>query len=463
MPNLGQAPAITLVPMKLTWYLAAAMVITTAQASPHPAHGQQQPLGSSSSPSQESITHANERASLENAISNDPLLSLHRDLVEIESISGNEHDVGIFLAEYLEARNFTVVKQEVPPVNKKESESDDSKSPKTRYNIYAYPSSLSKTPSVLVTSHIDTVPPFIPYSVHRPQTHFASETSQLIPDDVVVTGRGTVDAKGSVAAQIFAVLDTLAKNPDAGLGLLFVVGEEIGGDGMKVFSDSELNSNSAYHTVIFGEPTESALVSGHKGMLGFEVLAHGTAAHSGYPWLGKSAVSGILPALMRVDKLGEIPVSDGGLPSSSKYGRTTLNIGVVRAGVATNVVPASARADVSVRLAAGTPDEAREIIRAAVADATRDVDADVEVDFTAHRESYSPQDLDTDVPGFDVIPVNYGTDVPNLQVRSGVKRYLYGPGSILVAHGDNEGLAVRELKRAVDGYKKLIQAALAKE
>lgn len=447
--------------MKLTWYLAAATAITVTQASPHPAQGQQQPLGSSSAQSQGSIAHTDGLSGLENAIRSDPLLSLHRDLVEIESISGNEHNVGIFLAGYLEARNFTVVKQEVPPVNKKGVASDDTKTPKTRYNIYAYPSSQSEAPSVLVTSHIDTVPPFIPYSIHQPQTQQSG--TQLNVDDLVLAGRGTVDAKGSVAAQVLAVLDILEKNPDAKLGLLFVVGEEIGGDGMKVFSDSELNSNSSYHTVIFGEPTEASLVSGHKGMLGFEVLAHGKAAHSGYPWLGKSAVSGILPALNRVDKLGQIPASEGGLPSSPKYGETTLNIGVIRAGVATNVVPASARADVSVRLAAGTPDEAREIIRRAVADATRDVDADVEVDFTTHRESYSPQDLDTDVPGFDVIPVNYGTDVPNLQVRSGVKRYLYGPGSIFVAHGDNEGLAVRELKGAVDGYKKLIQAALEKE
>lgn len=447
--------------MKLTWCLAAAAAIIVAQASPHPAQGQQRPLGSSSSPSQGSVAYFNGQPGVMDAISNDPLLSLHRDLVGIESISGNEHDVGIFLADYLEARNFTVVKQEVPPVDKKDGEGDDSDAPKTRYNIYAYPSSQLEAPSVLVTSHIDTVPPFIPYSVHQPQTQ--KSDSQLNLDDLVLAGRGTVDAKGSVAAQICAVLDTLEKNPDAKLGLLFVVGEEIGGDGMKVFSDSKLNSDSAYHTVIFGEPTEAALVSGHKGMLGFEVLAHGKAAHSGYPWLGKSAVSGILPALTRVDKLGKIPASEGGLPSSPKYGETTLNIGVVRAGVATNVVPASARADVSVRLAAGTPDEAREIIRRAVADATSDVDADVEVDFTTHRESYSPQDLDTDVPGFGVIPVNYGTDVPNLQVRSGVKRYLYGPGSIFVAHGDNEGLAVRELKGAVDGYKKLLEAALDKE
>lgn len=437
--------------MKLTWYLATA---TTVAAASYPVYGHQQPVGSSLPASQGDI-EAIEALGLENLVDNDPLLSLHRDLVEIESISGNEHNVSIFVAEYLESRNFTVIKQEVAPVKGNQG-SDAGYSSKTRYNIYAYPSSLQEKPSILVSSHIDTVPPFIPYSARQPET-------QSNPNNLILAGRGTVDAKGSVAAQVFAVLETLQTKPDAKLALLFVVGEEIGGDGMKTFSNSDLNTQSAYHTVIFGEPTEAKLVSGHKGMLGFRVVANGKAAHSGYPWLGKSAVSAILPALSRVDQLGNISVSEGGLPSSSKYGPTTLNIGTIHAGVATNVVPAYARADVAVRLAAGTPEEARQIIRRAVEDATRDVEADVEVDFSHNNESYGPQDLDTDVDGFEVMPVNYGTDVPNLKVRDGVKRYLYGPGSIFVAHGDNEALTVRDLKDAVSGFKKLIDAALKRD
>ncbi|KAJ5468620.1 Peptidase M20 [Penicillium sp. IBT 31633x] len=435
--------------MKFSSYLAAAAVITGVSASPHPAPQLQQLLGVPSSHSQPSYTQAD----LDDIISKSPLLSLHRDLVKIESISGNEHDVGLFVAQYLEARDFTVVKQEVPPVKGKEDF-------KTRHNIYAIPKSYKETPSILLTSHIDTVPPFIPYSVHQAQT---DETTSLGSENLILAGRGSVDAKASVAAQIVAALQTLDELPEAKLGLLFVVGEEISGDGMKIFSDSSLNDKNAFKTIIFGEPTEAALVAGHKGMLGFKVRAHGNAAHSGYPWLGASAVSAILPALSRIDVLGNIPAEEGGLPASSKYGPTTLNIGVVRAGVATNVVPSEAWADVAVRLAAGTPDEAREIIKRAVAEVTRDFKAEVVVDFSSRNGSYAPQDLDVDVDGFDVITVNYGTDVPNLAVGDGVKRYLYGPGSIFVAHGDNEALSVRQLEDAVAGYKKLIVAALERE
>ncbi|PYH46092.1 M20 family metallopeptidase [Aspergillus saccharolyticus JOP 1030-1] len=379
-----------------------------------------------------------------------PFLSFHRNLVQIPSVSGNETAVGNFLVEFLKSHNFTVIRQPVPTGNQATDPTLDT----NRFNIFAYPSASPSQdrPEILLTSHIDTVPPYIPYTVHD---RSGGDRSSLL-----LAGRGTVDAKASVAAQVFAVLDTLSEHPETSLGLLFVVDEEVGGLGMRVFSDSPLNSSpSPFHTVIFGEPTELALVSGHKGMLEFSLAATGQAAHSGYPWLGRSAVSALLPALSRLDLLGDIPAEDGGLPASPKYGRTTVNIGRVDAGVAANVVPAGARADVAIRLAEGTPDEARGIVAQAVKDATNG-NQNVYCDFEVYSGGYPPQDLDTDVPGFEIMTVNYGTDVPNLKVSEKVKRYLYGPGSIHVAHGDDEAITVGQLEEAVRGYKRLIDAAV---
>ena len=409
----------------------------------HPASPQpQSPLGSTMS----SSSHHD----LQDIVKASPLLSFHRDIVQIESITDNEYNVGEFISHFLEARDFTVVKQVVP-----------SAASSNRFNVYAYPSN-NPDPQILLTSHIDTVPPFIPYSVDRIR---GSSSDSTDPSTIRISGRGSVDAKGSVASQVFAALETLEENPNSSLGLLFVVGEETGGDGMKHFSGSALNASPpSFHTVIFGEPTEQALVSGHKGMLGFEVIAKGQAAHSGYPWLGRSAVSAVLPALLRVDQLGDIPANEGGLPSSPKYGKTTVNIGKIDAGVATNVVPASARADVAVRLAEGTPEEARKLVSQAVRDATGD-NEDVWADFSTHTEAYPPQDLDVD-DGFNITTVNYGTDVPNLKIHDSenvkVKRYLYGPGTIHVAHGDHEALTVKDLEDAVKGYRKLIEMAMAR-
>ncbi|CAI7617174.1 unnamed protein product [Penicillium viridicatum] len=371
---------------------------------------------------------------LEAIINASPLLSFHRDIVQIPSISENEKSVGNFLLDFIRSHNLTVEKQIVTPESDTEQE-----------------------------SHIDTVPPFIPYSLHPPATD-NTDNLTFNRSDLVIAGRGTVDAKASVAAILFAALETLDVNPDASIGLLFDVGEEKSGVGMKHFSNSDLNPTPpTFHTVIFGEPTELKLVEGHKGTLGFKIVAEGKAAHSGYPWLGKSAISSILPVLSYLDTLQDVQPEKGGLLRSETFGQSTLNIGVVRAGLAGNIVPAYAEATISVRLAAGSPDDTREIVRKAVEDVTGG-DGSVYIDFGNLENGAPPQYLDFDVDGFDVITVNYGTDIPALKINAQegpkVKRYLYGPGSIHVAHGDDEAITVGELEEAVGGYKKLISAAL---
>lgn len=387
---------------------------------------------------------------LDSIIKNSPMLQLHRELCEIESISYHEVPIAKYLISYLEARDFTVVTQEVPqPAN--------SESKKKRLNLVAYPKAAKygtkswKPPKVLLSSHIDTVPPFLSYKLSYPST-----SASFQREDVFIAGRGTVDDKACVATQTQATLDLLSESNvrPTDIGLLFVVGEERAGDGMRHFSESKLNSVASYKAVIFGEPTELKLATGHKGILMVTIKAHGKAAHSGYPWLGRSANSMITPALMVMDALGNIPESEGGLPASEKYGNSTVNIGKMQGGLAANVVAEYAEAECAMRLAGGTIEHIREIVSIAIKS------ADEKLDFE-FSQGYGPVEMDGGVEGFEEITVNYGTDVPNLKVEDGVKRYLYGPGSILVAHGKDEGLTVGDLENAVEGYKKLVLHALA--
>lgn len=214
-------------------------------------------------------------------------------------------------------------------------------------------------------------------------------------------------------------------------------------------------------TIIFGEPTEGKLASGHKGMLGFKLRAKGKAAHSGYPWLGLSANEVMVTALAALMELGQ------NLPIDEKFGVTTINLGKIQGGVAHNVVAESAEALVAIRIAQGTPafmkDEVSKTINTAIAKFLEDKQkpADIlDIEFTS--EGYSPVNIDADVPGFDSITVNYGTDIPNLKKTvDGQKRYLYGPGTILVAHSDHEAITEDQLKGAVGGYEKLILHALS--
>ncbi|KAL5345601.1 hypothetical protein ACLOAV_009355 [Pseudogymnoascus australis] len=336
------------------------------------------------------------------------LLLLHKSLIEIPSISDAEHDVAKWLASYLNRAGFTVKTQVVstdPP----------------RENIYAYIGSESHT-RTLITSHIDTVPPFWPYERRGDE----------------IWGRGSVDAKGSVAAQIKAVeaLRDSESISEGDVGMMFVVGEEVNGAGMLKANELGLS----WETVIFGEPTELKLASGHKGIMKFRLDAHGKGSHSGYPEVGRNANE------MLIHALAELANVDW--PRSERFGNTTYNIGRMDGGVADNVIAADAYALVSVRVADGDP----EVLQRAISDALAAAAPDVKITYAPG--AYGPVPINHDVEGFESMVVNYGTDI--LHLYGDHKRYLYGPGSILLAHSDHEHLKISDLEEAVEGYKKLL-------
>lgn len=286
---------------------------------------------------------------LTDPVGSSPLLTLHKNLIEIPSVTGEEGAVGEWLSQYLVSQNFTVENQEVGSNG--------------RQNIYAYYGK-NRTTRALLTSHIDVVPPYIPYK----------ETKNAI------YGRGSSDAKGSVAAQIIAVEELKRDNQiqEGDVGLLFVVGEETVADGMHKANDLGI----AWESVIFGEPTEMKLAVGHKGIGIFEVIAEGKASHSGYPHLGVNANTKLIKALHALISLE--------LPKSEKLGESTLNVGQISGGVAANVIPAHAKAEVSIRIA-GDLDETLKIIKDSLKE------HDVEIKWSTPL--YGPQELDHEVEG----------------------------------------------------------------
>ena len=363
---------------------------------------------------------------------NAALFSLHRELVNIESTPSKEHAIGVFLEQYLRSLNFTVERQNV---------TTDLDHSLQRFNVFAYPSPSNRETPVLLTSHMDTVPVFYPYRLNASN------------DDI--WGRGSVDAKACVATQIQAALRLRSATsslflPDGSstttsladrVSLLFVVGEEVTGDGMRTASSLSI----PWRHVIFGEPTEGKLVTGHKGLQLFSVIVHGVATHSGYPWLGHCANTGLMKACAALQAAL--------WPWSEKYGNSTLNVGRIGGGTAANVMAERAEADMGLRIAAGNGADSRKIIE----DTLASVEGErLELIYT--MQGFGPVDIDADVDGFETMTVNYGTDIPNLKGEH--KRYLYGPGSILVAHSDHEHLYKRDLVKAVDDYERLVRAVV---
>ena len=174
-----------------------------------------------------------------------PVVDLLKSLMTIVSTSELEHSIGLFLEQHLGSLGYTVERIPIAPGS-------------TRHNVYAYLGSSRKT-RVLLTAHMDTVPPHIPLTV----------------DGDVIRGRGSSDDLGPLAAQIMAAeaLRGEDKIREGDVGLLFVVGEENGGHGMIAANDMGLSWESG----IFAEPTESKLAKGHKGQVAFEVIAKGIA------------------------------------------------------------------------------------------------------------------------------------------------------------------------------------------
>lgn len=268
------------------------------------------------------------------------LLSLHKSLIEIPSISGNEVEVGKFLAEFLEEKGYSTDTQKI------DKDGDET----TPFNVVAWRGHEHEPkPRVLVTSHIDVVPPHIPYEIEDGD----------VTKETMIKGRGSVDAKASVAAMFIALEELLAANKvdEKDVMLLFVVGEESTGLGMRTFSDilEEMPNPPRFDAVIFGEPTENKLACGHKGGLFCDVTARGVGGHSGYPWLGKSANELMIRAMFKI--------MDTDLGSSELYGNTTFNVGRFDGGVAANVIPEDAKVGFACRVAIGPEKEGGWIVR----------------------------------------------------------------------------------------------------
>ncbi|KAI1171191.1 hypothetical protein F4777DRAFT_566431 [Nemania sp. FL0916] len=335
------------------------------------------------------------------------VISLLQTLMNIESTSELEHEIGIYLQNYIHTLGFTAERIAISP---------DS----PRCNVYAYLGD-SRTARLVVSAHMDTVPPHIPFSI----------------DDAgeVIRGRGACDDLGPMVAQIFAVQELRAegKLKDGDVSFLWVVGEEKGGPGMIAANDMGLT----WEAGLFAEPTEGKVAKGHKGNLVFEVVAHGKACHSGYPHLGTSAT------LLLFDAMRDLQATSW--PESELLGPSTLNIGKISGGAGYNILAAEATALCSIRVAQDV-EGIKQTVREVIAKHDR-----VDVDF---KFQYPEMRLEWEFDGFEAEPMAYGTDIPRL--RGDHRKVLYGPGSIQVAHGEGEYIRVSEIIEAIEKNKKLI-------
>jgi acetylornithine deacetylase len=340
------------------------------------------------------------------------LFQLTKELMNIPSVSGDEEAVGFFLRDHLESLGWKV---ELQPVGEERTGASTFR----QNNILA---TLNDTPRVWFSTHMDTVPPFIPPT----------------EDDEKIYGRGSCDAKGIIAAQITAA-EQLRKEGIDDIGLLYTVEEERASTGAKTVNSHPLAAKCEY--MINGEPTDNDLAIGSKGTFRLMIRTAGKAAHSAYPEEGDSAIEKLL------DILDDIRHTK--FPNDEFFGDTTVNVGTIDGGAALNVIPPTAEAGLAIRLTT-KKQPIEDAVRALVRDRG-------EIEILSFSEPVRMLDID----GFKKKVVRFTTDIPHMPNWG--KPLLLGPGSILVAHTKDEFVLKKDLETAVALYVDLAKRLLQRE
>lgn len=329
------------------------------------------------------------------------IFTLTQELMKIASVSGEEEAMGFFLRDHLDSLGWNV---ELQPVSENQN------------NVIA---TLNDTPRVWMSTHMDTVPPFIPPT----------------EDDKKIYGRGACDAKGIIAAQITAA-EQLRQEGIEDIGLLYTVEEERASTGAKAANLHPLAEQCEY--MINGEPTDNDLAVGSKGTFRLKIKTSGKAAHSAYPEEGDSAIEKLLDILEDVRHTK--------LPDDEFFGDTTVNIGMIDGGLALNIIPPVAEAGLAIRLTTS---------RQPIEDALRNVVRDRgEIEILSCSEPVRLHPVD----GFPQKVVRFTTDIPHMPNWG--TPLLLGPGSILVAHTKDEFVLKRDLERSVELYIELVKKLL---
>lgn len=266
-------------------------------------------------------------------------------------------------------------------------------------------------PRVLFSTHLDSVPPFIP----------------PVLDGDILRGRGACDAKGQIVAQLSAVREFLAEGV-RDIAWLGVVGEETDSAGARAAMDLA-DLLSGCRAVVCGEPTDLKLATGQRSIRHYVLRCRGRAAHSSRLEDGRSALWPLLDWLRRLRELR--------CAEDPELGAESWNLGLLQGGQAVNVVPDYAEAHLMVRAFPGSCIEAR----------LRDLappEGEVEV------RLWEPHDRYPRLRGFEHAPMPFGSDAPCLRklAQDGTV-VLAGPGSIRTAHGPDESISLIELEAGV--------------
>jgi len=310
-------------------------------------------------------------------------------------------------------------------------------------------------PTVVVTGHMDTVPPGEGWTVPP----FAGEVREGF-----LYGRGAVDMKGGIAAQVAGATQA-ASELQGTLYLVYVPHEETA-EGVAL--GRVLDKLEKPHLVVLGEPTDLRLGIGHRGRAVIRLVAKGKAAHASMPELGENAIERMVEALGHALRTP--------LPEDPLLGQGTVAPVFLSADGGGPVVPDRCVALLDRRIVRGeTEKSVLADYQGIGAEATLE---EVELRFytgeTARAKLFFPAwCLDPEHPwlvrawealGSPPLRVwRFSTDGVESCGRRGIPTVGFGPGDERLAHRPDERLSVEDLRRAASAYARLLRHILSPE
>ncbi|HDM45273.1 MAG TPA: M20 family peptidase [Candidatus Bathyarchaeota archaeon] len=382
-------------------------------------------------------------------IAADEIIELTRQLIRIpsENPPGGEGEIAEFIAEKLKDLGLTVRVYEFKP---------------GRPSVVGLLSGVKEKPTLMFNGHMDTVPV-------GDKDLWSVEPFEGVLRDGRIYGRGAADMKGALAAMIASVKAIVESevNLRGRLILTFVADEEVTGYGTRDLIRRGYRADFA----IVGEPNELNVQTAHKGLLWLKVVIRGKAAHASIPHQGVNAIYRMADFCLALEKMNSLLAEK----KHTLLGPPTINVGTIKGGIKTNIVPDYCEITIDRRLIPGEKpvDVKREIEETleSLGGKTSKLQTQVEVINVAEPSETAQDELivqvareavrevigrDPGVTGFTAT-----CDMRFLVNEAGIPTIILGPGSLRQAHVIDEYVEVEQVINAAKIYTSIILKTLS--
>ncbi|MBO8154454.1 M20 family metallopeptidase [Thermovirga sp.] len=372
-------------------------------------------------------------------IDKDELVKLTSESLRVNTVNppGNERPLAEFFAEKMGELGLEV---RICPIGE------------SRANVVGILRGKGKGPALLYNGHLDTVPPG---DVKWDYDPFSGE---IVGDKIY--GRGAADMKSGLAAMIMAAgaLKKSGIELEGDLIIAGTAGEETDSIGAKeLLKEKEMSRVGA---ILIGEPSDNELYIAEKGALWLNVKALGKTAHGSMPEMG---INAILHMKQFMEELCSYKFE---YQEHELLGCPTMNIGTIRGGIKTNVVPDCCEMTVDIRTVPGMSHSAiLEDFKAIIEKLKEDIP---ELNMAIEVENDRPPvgtDKDHEFVKLAIkvgervfkktlVPqgVNYYTDGAAFVPEMGLPMLILGPGEAKLAHQPNEYVEIDKLQKAAEFY-----------